>query len=253
MQFQDCLFSNDKGGELGLLNLLSDAVATLNDDDSNEEILHEELWSFEQLLLYQFEAEINTNEVINWETKTQHENVSVQQENDTKEIGTKKQTDDEKDSVVHESTLSSLDKGDQKNLAAEFMNEEKSVGSVSPRDTKRRKTSASNPSAPSEGNTSWFPISSEEDHETIVLEMSISDTLYHKSNNNTLNNQRRIQHKGSGAFSRGKYKCQRCGELKTNHICEYYEDKIMRSIATQIVREPILNFDSKFVTVRKTS
>jgi len=33
---------------------------------------------------------------------------------------------------------------------------------------------------------------------------------------------------------RGKYKCSRCGELKTNHVCTVVEDKITCSVGIQV-------------------
>jgi formylmethanofuran dehydrogenase subunit E len=115
------------------------------------------------------------------------------------------------------------------------------------RNAKRRKHSA--PVTIDDGNTRWSPNSdddilcSEESRQMVVSEMNISDTLYHNTSN-TFQIQRNEEHVETGGASRGRYKCQRCGELETNHRCEYYEDRIMCSIATQIVNTPIINWRS---------
>jgi len=41
-----------------------------------------------------------------------------------------------------------------------------------------------------------------------------------------------------GSVNRGRYKCGRCGQLKTNHVCEYSETYFVRAIDTQT--EPLM-------------
>ena len=41
--------------------------------------------------------------------------------------------------------------------------------------------------------------------------------------------------------SRGRYKCGRCGQPKTNHVCEYYEDTSMCSTGTQAARTSVID------------
>jgi hypothetical protein len=80
-QSANCVPFNDKEG--GKLNLLNEAVATF--DDSNEEIVPDEMWTFEELLRCQL------------------------------------RNNDEKNGFVYESTLSKIDTKDRKKVPRDII------------------------------------------------------------------------------------------------------------------------------------
>lgn len=292
LQSLDYLSLNDNN-EGGMLKLLSEAAALpTNNDDSIEEI-----WTFEQLLRYQAdetEREANTitpkgdkSNSAPFTTRASNWEIIPQKVGNIIERKTKKQTKEVRNSAEIKIPLSciSTDKKNQNTLKDQMKfipnltNEEKGIvkklsllsseiPDIRPelsREVKRRKVS--DPFAINEENTDWvsFPSKdllvlgrSEGDHEAVAPKM-ISDKLYHKiSNNTTLTDAKKDQRDVD--FDRGKYKCKRCGVFKTNHICEYYEDKVMCSVGTQIDNTPIINLLSKqpwegekFIVVGTTS
>jgi hypothetical protein len=145
-----------------MLNLLSEAIATF--ENSNEEIVPNESWTFEEMLRYQLVNE--TEEDINWEAKTQHKNEKTHKVNVESE--TKKQNNDENSDFVHGSTLSKIDfthfeRPIRSVLSSKIPNTQSEISRNATRrerNAKRRKHSA--PVTIDDGNTSWSPNSDDD-------------------------------------------------------------------------------------------
>mmetsp|Transcript_6268 Transcript_6268/g.6431 ORF Transcript_6268/g.6431 Transcript_6268/m.6431 type:complete len:933 (-) Transcript_6268:153-2951(-) len=100
---------------------------------------------------------------------------------------------------------------------------------------------------------------------TEALDASISESVFHGYRRRTKLTEAELEDQklsfdqdGLLSGSRGRYKCGRCGQLKTNHICEFFEDTAVCSTATQIHSISIIDPVSKelwegdrFLTVGK--